>query len=91
MNHISEPKDGEAASAARKLAQLNEQVEEARATLIRLRLEVTKAQRRVNSSPAGRLAETNQMLVVSALQALTDAETTSWRCRKLPGPLNSIH
>ncbi len=66
--------NGAAANAAGELAQLNGQIEAARATLIRLHQEVAEAKSRLDSSKVDQLLEANENLVVTALQAQTDAE-----------------
>ncbi len=62
-----------AADASHELAQVQGQVEAARAVLIRLLQEVVEAEARLSSRTAAELVEANEQLVVSALRAQTDA------------------
>ncbi len=77
MNQTSNPSYDAVEKAARELAELNRQIDAARATLIRLQPQVAKAKSRVDSSAVDRLVETNKMLVVRALRANADAETAT--------------
>ena len=63
-----------APSGAHQLAELNAQIEAARALLARMRQEVAEAESRLKSSQSVQLVEVNEKLVISALQAQTDAE-----------------
>jgi diguanylate cyclase (GGDEF)-like protein len=69
--------DGAAAKAARELAQLREQADQARATLARLQLDVDEAESRLGSSQAAQLLEANEHLVIGMLRAQRDAETAA--------------
>lgn len=66
-----------AVKAARELAQLQQQAEQARAALTRLQLDVVEAQGRLASSHAAQLLEANEQLVLSALRAQAEAETAT--------------
>jgi diguanylate cyclase (GGDEF)-like protein len=65
----------EEAKATRKLAQLKEDTEEARAELARLHQDVAEAEDQLSSTQAAQLREANEQLVVSTLRAQTHAET----------------
>ncbi len=65
------------AIAARELAQLQRQAEEARAELTRLRRDLAEAKGRLDSSHADQLLEANEQLLLGALRAQTDAETAA--------------
>ena len=74
MSETADPND--TAAAQRELARLHGQVEAARAVLVRVLQDVVAAESRVSQSQAAVLLEANEALVVSALQAQSDAETT---------------
>jgi diguanylate cyclase len=69
--------DSAAAKAARELAQLHEQADQARATLDRLQLDVDAAESRLGGSQAAQLLEANEHLVLAMLRAQSDAETAA--------------
>jgi diguanylate cyclase len=76
LNDSPHPNANAAAAAERELARLHGQVEAARAVLIRVLQDVVAAEGRMSESQAAVLLEANEALVVSALQARSDAETT---------------
>jgi diguanylate cyclase len=71
------PDDSAAAEAARELAQLQKQTEEARATLALLQQEVLKAESLLGDSQVAQLVEANEQLVLGMLRAQIDAETAA--------------
>jgi len=77
VNKIPDRKDDAVAKAARELAQLRQQAEQARATLARLQLDVDEAESRLGSSQAAQLLEANEQLVLAMLRAQSDAETAA--------------
>jgi diguanylate cyclase (GGDEF)-like protein len=74
VNQNPDPNARAAADAAGELAELQGQVEAARALLIRLLQDVVEAESRLGSSQAAQLLEANEQLVVAALRNQTDAE-----------------
>lgn len=72
-----DPIDFAAARAARELARVNGQVEAMRSVLVRLLQDVVQAESRLDRSQAAQLLEANEKLIVSALDAQTDAETAN--------------
>ena len=77
MSTLSDPGDSAAATAARELAALQREVEQARVELARLRAEVVAAQSLLDTCQAVQLLEANEQLVLSALHARTEADTAS--------------
>jgi signal transduction histidine kinase len=63
------------ARAARELVGLQQECEQARATLAQLQEDTAKARHHLSSIPAAQLLEANQELVLAMLRAQTDAET----------------
>jgi diguanylate cyclase (GGDEF)-like protein len=69
-------KESAATKVARDLVQLQQQAEQARATLTRLQQELAEAENRLDDSQSSsQLREANEQLVLSMLRAQTDAET----------------
>lgn len=66
-----------AAKAAQELALLQQQTEEARATLLGLRQDVAEAESLRDAAPSAQLIEANEQLVLSALRAQVKAEAVS--------------
>jgi len=77
LNDSPDPHTAATAAAERELARLHGQIEAARAVLIRVLQDVAAAESRMSASQAALLLEANEALVVSALQARSDAETTA--------------
>ena len=75
MNDASDRRDIATTKAQDDLRRLNGQVEAMRAVLIHLLQDVVRAESQLEHSQATQLLEANEQLVVSALGALTDAET----------------
>jgi diguanylate cyclase (GGDEF)-like protein len=69
--------ESSAAKAARELAELQQQAEQARAELTRVQQDVVEAERHLASTEAAQLLEANERLVLAALRAQTDAETSA--------------
>jgi signal transduction histidine kinase/CheY-like chemotaxis protein len=65
-----------AETAVRELAELQGQVDEARALLIRLRQQVTETEGGLANNQAAQLLEANEQLVLSTLRAQAEAVTT---------------
>ena len=65
------------AAAASELAQLQTQVESARAVLVRLLQDTVEAELRLDSSQAAQLLEANEQLLMSALHNQIEAETAT--------------
>lgn len=63
------------AKAARELARLRTQTEQARADLVRLQQQVVKTESRLDSQREAQLVEANEQLLCSALSARIDADT----------------
>lgn len=76
-NKTSNRKESAATKAARELAQLQQQAEQARAALARLHRDVIEAESLLDSSRSARLLEANEQLVLTALRAQSEAETAS--------------
>lgn len=72
-----EPDRRPTAQAARELAQLQAQIEEARAELVRLQQAVIDAECRLGRNLAADIVDANERLVSAALQARLDAETAA--------------
>ena len=77
MKKTPHRKDGAAAKAKLELVQLQEQIEAARAVLIRLLQDTVLVESPLGGSPAARLVEVNEQLVIAALSARTDAESAA--------------
>jgi diguanylate cyclase (GGDEF)-like protein len=75
MNDPPDQTGNAAGSAKGELGHVNGQVEAMRAVLAQLLQDVVRADSHLDHSQAARLREANEHLVVSALGALTDAET----------------
>lgn len=75
VNKSPDRNESAAAKAARELAQLQRQAEQARATLARLQQDVIEAESHLASNQAVQLLEANEQLVLASLRAQTDAET----------------
>ena len=76
MNDFPTRQEPAAEKAARELAELHSQADDARALLLRLRQELTEAERCLATNHATQLLETNEQLVLSTLRAQADAVTT---------------
>jgi len=76
-NKPADPHQGPAASAARELAQLQQQAEETRALLARLQFDVAQAQGHLGSLQAAQLLEANEQLVLAMLRSQAEAETVA--------------
>ena len=72
----------ELAGAARELARIEQQADEARAELARLLRELETAQSRLSQSQAARLLEANEQLVLAALNAQKAAEISQRALRE---------
>ena len=70
------------AGAARELARIKQQADEARAELARLLRELETAQSRLSQSQAARLLEANEQLVLAALNAQKAAEISQRALRE---------
>ena len=77
MNEAPERRDIAAARAEQELARLNGQVEAMRAVLIQLLQDVVRAESRLDSNQAARLLEANERLVLSSLNAQSEAVTAA--------------
>ncbi len=77
VNKTTDWTERAAAKAARELAQLQQQAEQARAALTRLQLDVAVAESRLASSQSAQLLEANEQLVLATLRAQTDVETAA--------------
>ena len=75
MTDTLDPPDDARTRAKGELDRLNGRVEMMRAVLVRLLQDVIRADSRLEHDQAAQLVEANEHLVVSALGALTDAET----------------
>jgi diguanylate cyclase (GGDEF)-like protein len=75
MSDALDPPDDARARARGELDRLNGRVEMMRAVLVQLLQDVIRADSRLEHDQAAQLLEANEHLVVSALGALTDAET----------------
>jgi diguanylate cyclase (GGDEF)-like protein len=69
--------DHRADGAASELHRLNDRVAALRTVLIRLLQDVVRAESRLDGNQAARLLEANERLVVTALNAQTDADTAA--------------
>ena len=76
MNDAPDPSDSAPDKAQDRLDRLNAQVAAMRAVLAQLLQDVIRADSRLEQHQGAQLLEANERLVVSALGALTDAETT---------------
>lgn len=74
MNDARNPSDNPAALAKAELGHLSGQVEVMRAVLVQLLQDIVRADSRLDQSQTAQLLETNEQLVVSALDAQSDAE-----------------
>ncbi|MGH8084817.1 MAG: diguanylate cyclase domain-containing protein [Lysobacter sp.] len=72
-----DPDERPTAQAARELARLKAQIEEARAELVRLQQAVIDAECRLGRNLAADIVDANERLVSAALQARLDAETAA--------------
>ncbi|HEX7441463.1 MAG TPA: hypothetical protein VF319_15345, partial [Caldimonas sp.] len=77
MNETTDRIASATAKAARELAQLQRQAEQARAELTRLRRDLEEAKGRLDGSHAAQLLEANEQLLLAALRAQTDAEAAA--------------
>jgi diguanylate cyclase (GGDEF)-like protein len=77
MNERSDQRDAATATAQRELARLNGQVEAMRAVLVGLLQDVVRAETQLDNGQALRLLEANEQLVVSAMDAQAEAETSA--------------
>lgn len=77
MNKTPDRKESAAAKAARELARLRRQAEQARVALAHLHRDVAEAENLLDSNRSARLLEANEQLVRAALQAQSEAETAS--------------
>jgi diguanylate cyclase (GGDEF)-like protein len=75
MNDVPTPTGKSLATAEGDLGRLTGQVAAMRAVLVQLLQDVVRADSRLDSDQAAQLVEANERLVVSALGAMTDAET----------------
>jgi len=75
MNDAVDRPDNARTRARRELDHLNHRVEVMRAVLVQLLQDVIRAESRLEHDQAAQLLEANEHLVVSALGALTEAET----------------
>jgi len=77
------PDDSEAANAARELASLQEQIEAARAVLVRLLQEVVEVESPYYRSQTPDLIEANEQLVIAALRAQTAAAAAAEKLQEI--------
>ena len=77
MNDVPDRRDMATTKAQAELRRLNGQVAAMRAVLTQLLQDVVRAESQLEHSQATQLLEVNERLVVSALGALTDAETAN--------------
>ncbi|HJW10798.1 MAG TPA: diguanylate cyclase [Albitalea sp.] len=77
MNNSPDRSASPAAKVAPELAQLQQQIEEARALLGRLQRDVAEAENNLNSIQTAQLLEANEQLVLAVLRAQIDAETAA--------------
>ena len=79
MSAIERPTPGgnAGARAARELAEVQRQVEAARAVLVRLLQDVVEAEGRLQGTQSSHLVEVNERLVIAALRAQSDAVATA--------------
>jgi diguanylate cyclase (GGDEF)-like protein len=77
VNEAPERRDIAAARAEQELVRLNGQVQAMRAVLIQLLQDVVRAESRLDSNQAAQLLEANERLVLSSLNAQSDAVTAA--------------
>jgi diguanylate cyclase (GGDEF)-like protein len=77
VNNSPDRSESPAARAAPELAQLQQQIGEARALLGRLQRDVAEAESNLNSIQTAQLLEANEQLVLAVLRAQIDAETAA--------------
>ncbi|RNF83336.1 diguanylate cyclase domain-containing protein [Montanilutibacter psychrotolerans] len=77
MNRTSNGKESAATKAARELAQLRQQAEQARSALARLHQDVIDAENSLDSNQSTQLLEANEQLTLAALHAQGEAEAAS--------------
>ena len=77
MDKLPDRDEHGASEAARELARLQAQIEEARGVLSGLQHDMADAQRQLSDSQAVQLLEANEQLVLAALRAQEDAEAAA--------------
>jgi diguanylate cyclase (GGDEF)-like protein len=83
VNDAADPRNAAARAAEHDLARLNTRVEAMRSVLIGLLQDVARAESRLDRSQAAHLVEANEQLVVTALTAQTEAETSAHSLREV--------
>jgi len=83
MNATAGRNQSASTKAARELASLQQQTEQARLVLARLQEEVAKAKNNLSSTRASELLEANEQLICAALRAQYDAETAAQALKEM--------